>query len=83
MELCTTLFNSYLDMVTVGYFNHNEEAHEDVTEYREIIGKMKKCAIRFSELELLQKLFGMAITGKSYNIFPKLTDGMTRPKHTK
>lgn len=54
MEICSTLFDRYLDMVTVGYFNYNEEPPDNVTEYFEIIEKMKRCAIHFDELEMLQ-----------------------------
>lgn len=54
MEICKTLFDSYLSMITVGYFNNHEEPPDDIAEYKELIESIKWWAIHFDELEMLQ-----------------------------
>lgn len=57
MEVSNSLFDYYLSMVTVGFFDDHEVPPDDLNEYREIIEAMKWWAIRFDELELLKTVF--------------------------
>lgn len=57
MIIRNTFFDRYLEMVTVGYFQYHTEAPTDVTKYRSIIEKMKRCAVQFQELDVLKVAF--------------------------
>lgn len=63
-NICKWLINDYLDLVTVGWFNHHDLPPTNLSDYDHLIDQMRIAAMAHAEFELLKQAFE-AVLGDS------------------